>query len=173
MFNQCVTMDTKYSIQKSMVTCRNTCPYLMYPLRKISITKLLQILAQNRAELCSHKFIDCLLDTYKVYDNHDDDNSSENSSIEIYRAITKHMSPPPTTEELKQNNFNKKNMKSDLEEAIIFENLYELIQYEEQNVLDLLLVALKISPGMLGNESIKKCKNGEFFLLFSFCFCFV
>lgn len=85
MFNQCLLMDSKFGIAKSMTTCSNTCPYLMYPLRKISITKLLQILAQNRAELCCHKLIDCLLDTYKYFDNHDDDNGSDNSSIEIYK----------------------------------------------------------------------------------------
>lgn len=60
----------------------------MYPLRKLSITRLLQIIAQNRAELCCHKLIDCLLDTYKYYDNHDDDNGSDNSSVEIYRYVS-------------------------------------------------------------------------------------
>lgn len=50
----------------------------------MSITRLLQIIAQNRAELCSHKLIDCLLDTYRYYDNHDEDNGSDNSSVEIY-----------------------------------------------------------------------------------------
>lgn len=56
----------------------------MFPIRKISVTKLLQTLALHRAELCCHKLIDCLLDTYKMYDTHDDDAGSDNSSVEIY-----------------------------------------------------------------------------------------
>lgn len=42
-----------------------------------------------------------------------------------------------------------------------FRNLEELVNYEEQNVLDLLDVALKISPKMFGNDGLKKSKSGE------------
>lgn len=80
-------MDNKFGLPQNTSICCNTCPYLMYPSRKISITRLLQILAQNRAELCSHKLIDCLLETFKLSETHDDDSSSENSSVEIYRYI--------------------------------------------------------------------------------------
>lgn len=50
----------------------------------MSVTKVLQIMAQNRAEICCHQLIDCLLNTYKATEIHDDDTSS-NSSVEIYR----------------------------------------------------------------------------------------
>lgn len=84
-------MDTKHGLTNSINNCSNTCPYLMHPFRKLSITKLLQILAQNRAELCSHKLIDCLLETYKFHDVRDngDEDNSDNSSVEIYRYIVK------------------------------------------------------------------------------------
>lgn len=84
MYNQCLNIDLKYGLHKNKQISSNMCPYLLYPFRKISITTLLQVLAENRAELCCHKLIDCLLDSYKFYDTHDDD-SSENSSMEIYR----------------------------------------------------------------------------------------
>lgn len=59
----------------------------MYPIRKISITRLLQLLVQNRAELCAHKLIDCLLDTFEASEglNRDTDDSSDDSSLEIYQ----------------------------------------------------------------------------------------
>lgn len=85
-YNQLLWMDSKYGIANNISVCNNTCPYLIFPLRKMSVTKLLQIMANNRAELCCHKLIDCLLETYKIYDdNEDNDNGSDNSSLEIYR----------------------------------------------------------------------------------------
>lgn len=82
MFNQCIKLDEKYV--KNVSVCSNTSAYLLYPLRKMSVTKILQIMAQNRAETCCHQLIDCLLNTYKANENHDDETSS-NSSVEIYR----------------------------------------------------------------------------------------
>ncbi|KAK5644415.1 hypothetical protein RI129_005715 [Pyrocoelia pectoralis] len=156
-YNHYLGLDAKFLLTSNFTICSNMCPYLMYPLRKISITRLLQILAQNRAELCCHKLIDCLLDTYKLYENHEDDNGSDNSSIEIYRAITKHMSPP-------LNNVSDPEIKTEVQSTDIdnFANMAELIKYEEQNVLDLLDVAIKIVPSMLGDDTIKKSKtSGE------------
>ncbi|KAK4875057.1 hypothetical protein RN001_011479 [Aquatica leii] len=156
-YNHYLHMDFKYKLKFGATICSNTCPYLMYPLRKISITKLLQILAQNRAELCCHKLIDCLLDTYKSYEIYEDDASSDNSSLEIYRAITKHMSPPVTEFQ----DFTTKAEES-VTEIDNFANMEELVKYEEQNVLDLLETAIRIAPTMLGDDSVKKSKaSGE------------
>lgn len=66
------------------IICNNTCSYLIFPLRKISITRLLQFIGCSRAELCCHILIDCLLETYRLYDTSDDENGSDNSSLEIY-----------------------------------------------------------------------------------------
>lgn len=44
----------------------NKCPMMLYPLRKLSITKLLQILAKKRAENCSFMFIEGLLTNYSM-----------------------------------------------------------------------------------------------------------
>lgn len=59
----------------------------MYPIRKISITRLLQLLVQNRGEICAHKLIDCLLDTFEMSEglSRDADESSDDSSLEIYQ----------------------------------------------------------------------------------------
>ncbi|KAJ4449675.1 hypothetical protein ANN_01079 [Periplaneta americana] len=76
-------------------SCRNTCPILLHPLRKLSITKILQVLAQCRAEQCCRSLVDGLLDTYKPTDssssvidmggNELTPDNSDNSSIEVYR----------------------------------------------------------------------------------------
>lgn len=52
----------------------------------------------------------------------------------------------------------KKDDNIDIKESDSFANMEELITYEEQNVLDLLDVAVKIAPTMLGYDSIKKSK---------------
>ncbi|XP_015838972.1 uncharacterized protein LOC656787 [Tribolium castaneum] len=152
-YNNLFSLDSKYGLKKNTSICNNTCPYLFFPLRKISVTRLLQIISNNRAELCCHKLIDCLLATYKSYDNSDDDNSSDNSSLEIYRALTKHMSPPDPETPTKTKIIN---LENDNENFISIE---ELISYEEKNVLDLLDTILKISPSMLGTDGVKKSKS--------------
>lgn len=154
-YNNLFSLDNKFGLKKSTSICNNTCPYLFFPLRKISVTRLLQIISNNRAELCCHKLIDCLLATYKSYENSDDDNSSDNSSFEIYRALTKHMSPPDpleTPNKTKITNLNESSNEN-------FLSIEELISYEEKNVLDLLEMILKISPSMLGNDGVKKSKS--------------
>lgn len=59
----------------------------MYPIRKLSVTRLLQLLVQNRAENCANKLIECLLETFESSEgvNSNADDSSEDSSLEIYQ----------------------------------------------------------------------------------------
>lgn len=86
-FNELISLKYDLFNESTSILCNNTCPYLMFPIRKITVTKLLQILALNRAEICCHKLIDCLLETYKVYEHNlddNDDNNSDSSSMEIY-----------------------------------------------------------------------------------------
>ncbi|XP_018563255.1 uncharacterized protein LOC108904989 [Anoplophora glabripennis] len=156
-YNNLISMGRKYNINKNVSICNNTCPYLMFPCRKISVTRLLQIIAHNRAELCCHKLIDCLLETYKVYESSDDDNS-DNSSLEIYMTLTKHMSPPAeSTDSL--NSITKQEVMEHVKVNNNFANIEELILYEEKNILDLLNTTLNVAPVMLGNEGIKKVKG--------------
>ncbi|XP_074026255.1 uncharacterized protein isoform X2 [Leptinotarsa decemlineata] len=154
-FNGLLDMDKKYNIMNNTSICINTCPYLMLPMRKISVTRLLQIIAYNRAELCCHKLIDCLLETYKLYENTDDDNGSDNSSLEIYLTLTKHMSPPEISD-----NF-VKDKSENISDSHSFSNLRDLISYEEKNVLDLLAVTVREAPAMLGDDGIKKTSSGK------------
>lgn len=149
--NSLLSMDSKFGIPRNMSICSNTCPYLFFPLRKISVTRLLQIISHNRAELCCHKLIDCLLETYKLYENNEDDNGSDNSSVEIYRALTKHMSPP----EFQESSIKSKTAGYNAE---TFLSIEELITYEEKNILDLLDTILKAAPSMLGVDGVKKSK---------------
>ncbi|XP_077287782.1 uncharacterized protein LOC143912376 [Arctopsyche grandis] len=93
LYNEMTTLSSKGFISKFNI-CSNTCPILIHQLKKISVTKLLQVLAQGRAELCCHSLIDCLLSNYKPCNPNDVDTYSDNSSLEIYQALTKHMTPP-------------------------------------------------------------------------------
>ncbi|KAJ8918817.1 hypothetical protein NQ315_011103 [Exocentrus adspersus] len=157
-YNSLISMEKKYNITNNVSICNNTCPYLMFPCRKISITRLLQIIAHNRAELCCHKLIDCLLETYKVYESSDDDNSSDNSSLEIYMTLTKHMSPPvESTDSL--TSLNKQEVIDHVKSNSDFANIEELILHEEKNILNLLDVALKVAPVLLGSEGVKKSRG--------------
>lgn len=88
--NDLLSLDSKYNMSKKAALSKNNCPTLHYPMRKMSITRILQVLAQNRAEICCHRLIDSLLENYKPCDggggtNGDLDTNSDNSSIEIYR----------------------------------------------------------------------------------------
>lgn len=78
------------------------------------------------------------------------------------RTLTKHLSPP----DVLPNKNAIVDTAKDLCETNNFENLEELISYEEKNVLDLLDVVLKVAPAMLGHDSIKKSKqSGESIVL--------
>lgn len=82
-FNNLLQIDELSNNERSVI-CNNSCSYLIFPQRKVSLTRLLQIVANSRAELCCHILIDCLLETYRLYDTSDDENGSDNSSLEIY-----------------------------------------------------------------------------------------
>ncbi|KAJ8975862.1 hypothetical protein NQ317_015900 [Molorchus minor] len=156
-YNNLLCMDKNFEIQECLSICNNTCPYLMFPFRKISVTRLLQIVALNRAELCCHKLIDCLLETYKMFESpydDDGDDKSENSSLEIYMTLTKHMSPQMRV----ANDEDKKDTIETIGDNS-FTNLEELILHEEKNVVDLLTVTLKAAPIMLGSDGVKKSKS--------------
>ncbi|XP_044754624.1 uncharacterized protein LOC123313706 [Coccinella septempunctata] len=154
-YNTLLTMNQKYSMRNDISICGNTCPKLLFPLKKMSVTRLLQILAINRAEVCCHKLIDCLLETYKNFEGSlEEDDGSDNSSIEIYRALTKHMSLPED-----DNNDNKHEKLVNRWSDETFLNMEKLLSYEEKNVEDLLETAACIVPSMLGSEGIRKSKN--------------
>lgn len=54
---------------------------------------------------------------------------------------------------------NKNNAVKTVDNSGLFKT-QELIVLEQQNALDLLNVAMKVAPGMLGNDAIKKGKSG-------------
>ncbi|XP_030764168.1 uncharacterized protein LOC115888556 [Sitophilus oryzae] len=157
-YNSLLSMDSKFNLSKNTNSvCNNTCPYLFFPLRKFSVTRLLQILSANRAEYCCHRLIDCLFDTCKMHDNTEEDNNSDNSSFEIYVALTKHLSPPLVENEVEMN---KKENSINIDDSIeSFVHLEELIASEQANVLNILNLTQQIAPAMLGKEGVKRNKS--------------
>lgn len=71
----------------------NDCPSMLESLKTISVMRILQVLAKNKAEEQCHELIDCLLTTYRSLSEEkfesppisQDLEISENSSVEIYR----------------------------------------------------------------------------------------
>lgn len=163
---------------------------LLYPLRKLSITKLLAVLANKRAECCSYMLVDGLLSNYlspnktnieqeepitvdnaetaeikdetisgtmphepesemaqtdktedekitQVLLDHPDSICSD-TSVEIYRALTKHL------------------MQKEDEQS---ETLQMLLKLEEKRVASLLAVAARVAPQLLPTNCCKSSKT--------------
>ncbi|XP_014242251.1 uncharacterized protein LOC106662575 [Cimex lectularius] len=80
---------------KTTSIVRNTCPSMLLPMRKLSLTKILQIIAQLRAEVCGQQLVYILMNIKAETDRGNDDDypASDDSSMEVYRALTENMSP--------------------------------------------------------------------------------
>ncbi|CAH1404432.1 unnamed protein product, partial [Nezara viridula] len=73
---------------------RNTCPSMLHPMRKLSLTKILQVIAHIRADHCGQQLIYILLNLKTETEKMESDYpSSDNSSMEVYRALTENLSP--------------------------------------------------------------------------------
>ncbi|XP_026827107.1 coiled-coil domain-containing protein 142 [Ooceraea biroi] len=148
-------LDTNQNVSDSSVNVfYNDCPSMLEPLKKMSITKVLQILAKNRAEESCHELIDCLLANYEPREKvkstsaTNDVDVSENSSMEIYRALTRHLTPPvmsaTSTSEMEVSNI---------------ESMQVLVNTQNEQVLRLLNVVQEISPQLLGADALKTSKG--------------
>ncbi|PNF13637.1 hypothetical protein B7P43_G17289 [Cryptotermes secundus] len=151
--------------------CRNTCPILQHPLRKLSVTKIIQVLAQSHAENCCHSLVNSLLDIYKPTDTHisvmdcngmtTPDNS--NSSIEIYEALTQHMTPPCVTSELppveRVGAVGMKEIATLQTRRTCSPELERLLVEEEAHVSVLLSVAAHSAPHLLGSGGVKPSRT--------------
>ncbi|XP_006609360.1 coiled-coil domain-containing protein 142 [Apis dorsata] len=154
-YNDILDMDIDVSDVSTNVFC-NDCPYMLEPMKKISVTRILQILAKNRAEESCHELIDCLLTNYEPQEKTDpsstisgDADVSDNSSIEIYRALTRHLTPPIESSSSKTE-----------PEVSNIESIQTLVNTQNKYVLKLLNVVQEISPRLLGTDALKTI-NGE------------
>ncbi|KAK6627798.1 hypothetical protein RUM44_010277 [Polyplax serrata] len=162
----------------------NTCPMLLYPLRKLSMTRLLQIIAGKRAERCGYNLISGLLSNYfeaeeewddatvvadeddlltprpetvcsgndlKSGDEKDPQNKkflvaqnsvSSNTSVEIYRALTKHLENGGKEHDLASN-----------------QTLDVLWRNEEKHVRGFLILCSRAAPQLLGSHFITSAKS--------------
>ncbi|XP_076677163.1 uncharacterized protein LOC143373635 isoform X2 [Andrena cerasifolii] len=129
----------------------NDCPSMLEPSKKMSVTRILQILAKNRAEVSCHELIDCLLANYEPREKIDpasslplDVEASEDSSIEIYRALTRHLTPP----------IESASPRSEAEMSNV-ESIQTLVNTQNEQVPRLLNVAQDVSPRLLGTDALK------------------
>ncbi|XP_071556235.1 coiled-coil domain-containing protein 142 [Temnothorax nylanderi] len=152
-YNKILDMNPDVS-DPSVNVFYNDCPSMLEPLKKISVTKILQILAKNRAEESCHELIDCLLANYEPHEKTkpvsttNDVDVSENSSIEIYRALTRHLTPPITSA----------TSLSEVEASNI-ESVQALVNTQNEQILRLLNVVQEISPQLLGADALKTSKG--------------
>ncbi|EFN79178.1 coiled-coil domain-containing protein 142 [Harpegnathos saltator] len=152
-YNSILDIDRNV-LNSSVNVFYNDCPYMLEPLKKISVTKVLQILAKNRAEESCHELIDCLLANYEPREKTEstsatnDVDVSENSSIEIYRALTRHLTPPiasaTSTSEVEISNI---------------ESVQTLVNTQNEQILRLLNVVQEVSPQLLGVDALKTSKG--------------
>ncbi|XP_077273252.1 uncharacterized protein LOC143903492 isoform X1 [Temnothorax americanus] len=152
-YNKILDMNPDVS-DPSVNVFYNDCPSMLEPLKKISVTKILQILAKNRAEESCHELIDCLLANYEPHEKTkpvsttNDVDVSENSSIEIYRALTRHLTPPIMSA----------TSLSEVEASNI-ESVQALVNTQNEQILRLLNVVQEISPQLLGADALKTSKG--------------
>ncbi|XP_043283218.1 uncharacterized protein [Venturia canescens] len=139
----------------SINLCFNDCPPMLTILKKVSITHLLQVSAKNDAEKYCHDLIDCLLANYDIdYEEKvaspesADVEISENSSVEIYRALTKHMILPV--------------MKDSVAEIITSnsETIETLVNMQYGYVNVVLNVAKDFASQLLGYDCLKRTEGG-------------
>ncbi|KAK2576902.1 hypothetical protein KPH14_005527 [Odynerus spinipes] len=148
-YNEMLDLDHDVSDSSVNVFC-NDCPSLLEPLKKFSVTRVLQILAKNRAEETCHELIDCLLANYEPHATEDvaeaatDVDVSENSSIEIYRALTRHLTPPITSD-----------ASAFQTQASNLESIQALVNSQNEQVLRLLTIVQDISPQLLGSDALR------------------
>ncbi|CAK9795256.1 Coiled-coil domain-containing protein 142 [Anthophora plagiata] len=135
---------------------QNDCPSMLEPMKKMSVTRILQMLAKNKAEESCHELIDCLLANYEPREKDEpgatvsgDADISENSSIEIYRALTRHLTPPI------ESSVSRKEL-----EVSNIENIQTLVNTQNEQVVRLLNIVQEVSPKLLGIDALKTV-NGE------------
>ncbi|KAK9502041.1 hypothetical protein O3M35_012648 [Rhynocoris fuscipes] len=138
---------------------RNTCPSMLLPMRKLSLTKILQIIAQLRAEECGKQLVYILmnikLETEKGF-REEDYPTSDNSSMEVYRALTENMSPAHLGTVTRINGDSQPQL-------IVTETsmLEGMIAAEYLRLKTLFEIMGKETPDRLGPASLRETKNGE------------
>ncbi|XP_043265993.1 uncharacterized protein LOC122405375 [Colletes gigas] len=153
-YNDILDMDIDVSDSSTNVF-HNDSPYMLEPLKKMSVTRILQILAKNRAEESCHELIDCLLANYEPRERVDpasdeagDGEASENSSVEIYRALTRHLTPPVESA----------SSRAEMEMSNV-ESIQTLVNTQNEQVLRLLSVVQDVSPRLFGNDALRTVKG--------------
>ncbi|XP_063986066.1 coiled-coil domain-containing protein 142 [Diachasmimorpha longicaudata] len=165
-YNDALDLDCNVSSESTSVNIySNDCPSMLEPLKKISITRILQVLAKNKAEENCHELIDCLLMNYQPRSEENlkssqswDVEMSENSSIEIYRALTKHMTPPGDPPAATEENI------ADQTEPTSSGNIESIESLVDNQTLqvDKLMDAIRdVYPQLFGLENIKYDCRGE------------
>ncbi|XP_028038381.1 uncharacterized protein LOC114249101 isoform X1 [Bombyx mandarina] len=79
--------------------CSNTYPNTISETKPITLTKIVQVLSKSRVEINCQRLINCLVKAYKPQEDSDNDSSSSSvDSLEIYHTLTKHITPPSSSD---------------------------------------------------------------------------
>ncbi|XP_057340507.1 uncharacterized protein LOC130677689 [Microplitis mediator] len=153
-------LSLENSITESSINIfSNDCPSMLESLKPLSVLRILQILGKNKAEEYSYELIDCLLAIYQP-NNQDKCNSSasgdlemsENSSVEIYRALTKHITPPgSTTNAASRRKCSNTNI----------ESFQALVNNQKKKLQKFIQIAKEISPLLFHTDSFRYDKQGK------------
>ncbi|XP_011505801.1 PREDICTED: coiled-coil domain-containing protein 142 [Ceratosolen solmsi marchali] len=149
-YNKLLNVDHDVS-DLSINIFHNDCPNMLVLEKQLSITRILKMLAKNRAEEYCHELIDCALSNYRSTCDKDDTrfitpndvDISDNSSIEIYRTLTKHLTLPiAKIADAQEANSN-------------VENIQALVNTQNDEILELLNIIKIISPYLFGPDTTK------------------
>ncbi|XP_034937778.1 uncharacterized protein [Chelonus insularis] len=158
-YNDSLHLDFAKIADPSVNIFSNDCPLMLEPLKNMSIIRILQTLAKNKAEDYCQELIECLLKNYWPH-NYENITSSasvdldinENSSAEIYRALIKNLSPPNTMARSKSGS------RKDIS-AMNVENLETLIQNQLKPVDKFVKIAKDICPQLFLSNNTNLNKN--------------
>ncbi|XP_063232338.1 uncharacterized protein LOC134536536 [Bacillus rossius redtenbacheri] len=149
--------------------CGNTCPILLHPLRKLSITKILQVLAQFRAELCCGSLVTCLLGSF--WGAQEDTSASpvalcpsspehsDNSSLVVYRTLVRQMTPPDVATLPPVEKVATPRRELAASPGQLVAGVQQLVSQEQAHVATLLGVALRSAPHFLGQDGVRTSRT--------------
>ncbi|KAH0557837.1 hypothetical protein KQX54_012170 [Cotesia glomerata] len=153
-------LNLDYKITDSSINIfSNDCPSMLESLKPLSVLRVLQILARNKAEEYCYELIDYLLAIYQP-NNQEKCNSSasgdmemsENSSVEIYRALTKHITPPGSAI-----NSSARRKYSNAH----IENFQILVDSQKVQIKKIIHTAKDIAPLLFQSDSFRYDNQGE------------
>nr|CAD7409558.1 unnamed protein product [Timema cristinae] len=164
LYNDALALGSKDN-QSVSTWCKNTCPILLYPLRKLSITKILQasvspvqsggMLSESGQQPAGELFPDA--NNRSRSDIHR--RSKQPGALRQLQALVRHMTPPNATVLPPVNKVTPEGNKLAILPGLDVSGIDRLVAQEERHVATLLCVTARSTPHFLGRSGVKTSRN--------------